>query len=198
MKLHANIDDMALIVKDLLPRDLFLQVADFDFTSVKDKKRQDSLIDWPRELYVDDTPQNNRTMESVKTVINLAVCLKGEYEFVDPIFKEVLDIIKSCEYIPFKDNSSLVLNYYEYAKHAGINWHTDQDYTLNYSFYIHKKWDKDWGGETLIDTERGLPLASIPFPNSMCVIKNGIWHRVSPVLGPEKRKVLQIRGRFYE
>ena len=127
MKLHANIDDMALIVKDLLPRDLFLQVADFDFASVKDKKRQDSLIDWPRELYVDDTPENNRTMESVKTVINLAVCLKGEYEFVDPIFKEVLDIIKGCEYIPFKDNSSLVLNYYEYAKHAGINWHTDQD-----------------------------------------------------------------------
>lgn len=38
MKLHANIDDMALIVKDLLPRDLFLQVADFDFASVKDKK----------------------------------------------------------------------------------------------------------------------------------------------------------------
>ena len=94
MKLHANIDDMALIVKDLLPRDLFLQVADFDFASVKDKKRQDSLIDWPRELYVDDTPENNRTMESVKTVINHAVCLKGEYEFVDPIFKEVLETIK--------------------------------------------------------------------------------------------------------
>ncbi len=88
--------------------------------------------------------------------------------------------------------------YYEYDKFSGINWHDDGKYTLNYSFYIHPTWDKDWGGETLIDTGRGLPLACIPYSNTLLTIKNKIPHRVCAVTGPIKRKVLQIRGIFYE
>jgi len=88
--------------------------------------------------------------------------------------------------------------YYEYEKHAGINWHDDGDYTLNYSFYIHPEWDNNWGGETLINTGRGLPLAVTPEPNSLIVIKNKIKHKVCSVTGPKKRKVLQVRGTFYK
>jgi Rps23 Pro-64 3,4-dihydroxylase Tpa1-like proline 4-hydroxylase len=71
-------------------------------------------------------------------------------------------------------------------------------YTLNYSFYIHDNWKDDWGGETLIDTGRGLPLASYPLSNTLLAIKNNILHKVCPVTGPVKRKVLQVRGIFYE
>ena len=69
-------------------------------------------------------------------------------------------------------------------------------YTLNYSFYIHDKWDKNWGGETLIDTNRGLPLVVYPYPNTLLAIKNNIQHKVCPVTGPVKRQVLQVRGTF--
>ena len=81
---------------------------------------------------------------------------------------------------------------------AGINWHDDYKYTLNYSLYIHKEWDRDWGGETLIDTNRGLPLCVTPKPNSLVAIKNNVKHKVCAVTGPKERRVLQIRGLFHE
>ena len=68
----------------------------------------------------------------------------------------------------------------------------------DYTFYIHNEWNPDWGGETLIDTQRGLPLVSYPNPNILLTIKNGVRHKVCPITGPKKRKVLQIRGIFYE
>ena len=53
-------------------------------------------------------------------------------------------------------------------------------------------------GETLIDTGRGLPLCASPVSNSMVTIKNKVPHKVCAVTGPNKRKVLQFRGVFYE
>jgi hypothetical protein len=58
--------------------------------------------------------------------------------------------------------------------------------------------DSDWGGETLIDTNRGLPLASIPKPNSLLAIKNGVKHRVCAVTGPVERPALQIRTVYHD
>ena len=69
---------------------------------------------------------------------------------------------------------------------------------LTYSFYIHKEWDRNWGGETLIDTNRGLPLSVTPNSNSLVAIKNGILHKVCCISGPKKRKVLQLRGVFFK
>jgi Rps23 Pro-64 3,4-dihydroxylase Tpa1-like proline 4-hydroxylase len=63
--------------------------------------------------------------------------------------------------------------------------------------YIHDEWNKNWGGETLIDTGRGLPLCASPVSNSLLVIKNNVHHKVCAVTGSKKRKVLQLRGIFY-
>mgnify|MGYP001486074443 CR=1 FL=1 len=123
---------------------------------------------------------------------------KGEVKSTDKTFEQFFKILFNCPFIPFQENSKIMLSYYEYEKFSGINWHDDGKYTLNYSFYIHDDWDNNWGGETLIDTKRGLPLVSYPYPNTLLAIKNGIQHKVCPVTGPIKRKVLQVRGIFYE
>jgi len=137
-------------------------------------------------------------MEEVKLSDSIGFFQEGKIKADDNIFKNLIETIIDCPYIPHKTKSEIDVRYYEYKKFSGINWHDDNTFTLNYSFYIHKNWHNDWGGETLINSGRGLPLVSYPEPNSLLVIKNKIFHKVCPIIGPEKRKVLQIRQNFYE
>tara|TARA_A100001515_G_scaffold135538_1_gene126583 strand:- start:689 stop:1276 length:588 start_codon:yes stop_codon:yes gene_type:complete len=195
MILYANVDDKSLIINEVLPKDLFEKVSSYNYENIKNNKRNINHKDWQDTLHKDD--YENTTMQQVRTVDNLANYKNEKYEYVDKIFKEVLDEIINCEWIPFKKKSWLVLSYYEYDKYAGINWHDDDTWPLNHSLYIHKEWNKNWGGETLIDTGRGLPLCVSPVTNSMVTIKNKVPHKVCAVTGPKKRKVLQFRGVIY-
>ena len=195
MILYANVDDLALIINEVLPQDLFKKVSSFNYENIKNKKRHTNHEDWQETLHKDN--YSNKTMEQVRTVDSVATYNNEKYEYVDKIFKDVLDIIINCEWLPYQKNSSLSLSYYEYDKYAGINWHDDTSHTLNYSLYIHDEWNKNWGGETLIDTGRGLPLCASPVSNSLLVIKNNVPHKVCAVTGSKKRKVLQLRGIFY-
>ena len=131
-------------------------------------------------LYKDN--KGVRTLETVISLYDIATIKFDKIESEENIFKNVLQILKDCPYIPYNKKSEIRLNYYEYKKHSGINWHDDGQDTLNYSFYIHKEWNENWGGETLINTNRGLPLSVTPNPNSLVVIKSGIRHKVCPYL----------------
>jgi|TARA_E500000318_G_scaffold64339_1_gene59462 Rps23 Pro-64 3,4-dihydroxylase Tpa1-like proline 4-hydroxylase len=190
MYLKANIDDCAIIINDFLSDKLFKKIKHYNY-----KHNYSSHSDWEKGLYLDKN--NFKTMKNVNVQENIAVFENGKIE-ADKTFEQFFKILFNCPFIPFQENSKIMLSYYEYEKFSGINWHDDGKYTLNYSFYIHDDWDNNWGGETLIDTKRGLPLVSYPYPNTLLAIKNGIQHKVCPVTGPIKRKVLQVRGIFYE
>jgi Rps23 Pro-64 3,4-dihydroxylase Tpa1-like proline 4-hydroxylase len=200
MNLYGNIDDKALILNDVLPNNLFNKVTSYNYLNIKNNKTNSKTLtnhkDWQKELHKDN--YNNKTMEEVRNISRLAVYENEKYEYVDIIFKNVLDIIMGCEWLPFSKKIFLSLSYYEYDKYAGINWHDDVSYSLNYSLYIHDEWNENWGGETLIDTGRGLPLCVSPVRNSMVAIKNKVYHKVCAVTGPKKRRVLQFRGMLYE
>ena len=189
MYIAANIDDCAVIINEFLPLDLFKKISEFDY-----KTNLSSHKEWEKNLFKDE--RDNIIMKEVIAINNFASITKKEIKSKEPIFEEFLKILISCPFIPYKENSSIKISYYEYQKFAGINWHNDGSYSLNYSFYIHDEWDMNWGGETLVDTKRGLPLVCTPTPNSLLAIKNGIDHKVCSVVGPKKRKVLQIRGVF--
>jgi len=190
----ANIDDCALVINDFLPLELFESVCNYDYNSKYSDKSATKL--WSEGLYKDN--KGVKTLESVVSLYGIASIKEDKIESEENIFRDVLQILKDCIYIPYQKKSEIRLNYYEYQKHSGINWHDDGNDTLNYSFYIHKEWNENWGGETLIDTNRGLPLSVTPHPNSIVVIKSGTRHKVCSVVGPEKRKVLQIKGRHYK
>ena len=191
MHIFANVDDCALIINDFLPLNLFKKIVNFKYDAALN-----SHSEWDKDLFKDN--QKTITMKEVKFSNHLGSIEKQEINAVDPIFKDFLKTVIECPFIPFQEKSSLVCSYYEYDKFSGINWHNDSNYTLNYSFYIHDEWNENWGGETLINTGRGLPLSSIPNPNSLLAIKNNVLHKVNCVTGPKKRKVLQVRGVFYE
>jgi Rps23 Pro-64 3,4-dihydroxylase Tpa1-like proline 4-hydroxylase len=191
MYIKANIDDCAIIINDFLPNDLFKKISNFNYIS-----NYNSHKEWEKNLYLDKN--NFKTMKQINFEEDLAIIEKDKVEAKDKIFEDFCHILINCPFIPFQSNSKIDISYYEYDKFSGLNWHDDGLYTLNYSFYIHDNWDDNWGGETLINTGRGLPLASYPVPNTLLAIKNNILHKVCPVTGPVKRKVLQIRGVFYE
>jgi len=190
MYLKANIDDCAIIINDFLSDELFKKIKNYNY-----KHNYSSHSYWKKGLYLDKN--NFKTMKNVNVQENIAVFENGKIE-ADKIFEQFFKILFNCPFIPFQENSKIMLSYYEYEKFSGINWHDDGKYTLNYSFYIHDNWDDNWGGETLINTKRGLPLVSYPYSNTLLAIKNGIKHKVCPVTGPIKRKVLQVRGIFYK
>ena len=186
-----NIDDKALIIENFLPEELFKKITNFKYNKTKSSHKT-----WNENLYKDD--RKSVTMKEVKFSNTIASIERGKIKTDDPIFEEFIKILIKCPSIPYQVNSSIEVLYYEYERLSGINWHDDGKYTLNYSFYIHNEWNPDWGGETLIDTQRGLPLVSYPNPNFLLAIKSKVRHKVCPVTGPKKRKVLQIRGVFYE
>ena len=191
MNIFANIDDCALIINDFLPLNLFKKIVNFKYSA-----SSNSHSKWKNSLFKDN--QETITMKEVKFSNDLGCIKKQEIKAVDPIFKDFLKTIAECPFIPFQKTTMLACHYYEYDKFSGLNWHNDGDFSLNYSFYIHDEWNENWGGETLIDTKRGLPLSSSPKPNSLLAIKNGVSHKVNCVVGPKKRKVLQVRGTFYK
>ena len=191
MYIKANIDDCALLINDFLPKNLFKKISSFNYSVDLDSHNQ-----WEKNLFKDKN--NFVTMKNIKFIKKLATIYKGKIESDIGIFKKFSQTLIDCPFIPYQVNSNIDISYYEYDKFAGINWHNDGKYTLNYSFYIHDNWDDNWGGETLINTGRGLPLVCVPHPNTLLTIKNKISHKVCPVTGPVKRKVLQIRGVFYE
>ena len=191
MYISANVDDCALIINDFLSQDLFKKINKYQY-----KTNLTSHKDWQKTLFKDKN--NDVTMNQVFSKIDLATVEYKKIKSIDLIFEKFLKILIDCPFIPYQINSKISLHYYEYNKYSGINWHDDGPFTLNYSFYIHDEWDENWGGETLIDTNRGMPLCSTPIPNSLLAIKNGIRHKVNCVIGPKKRKVLQVRGVFFE
>ena len=189
-----NIDDKALIIKDFLPTDLFKKINKFDFSKYNKELSKQS---WQKSLFTDQ--YNNETQENIETYDNIYIKNLEKEKFDDYLLKEIADIVFLSPHIPTnRKKIGLIINYYEYKKYAGINWHKDESHTLNFSLYIHDLWDENWGGETLIDTGRGLPLVSYPYPNTIVIIKNNIPHRVCPVVVDKKRKVLQGRIHYYE
>ena len=116
MKIHANIDDCALIINDFLPKDLFKQIANFNYDQY-DKK--ESFENWEKNLFLDKG--NNVTMKEVTTINYLSTLDKGKYEFKNKIFKDVLDVVKNCKFVPFQDNSLLFVNLGRFLYSSGIN-----------------------------------------------------------------------------
>ena len=200
MKLLGSIDDNATLIGDFFPPHLLQQIHDYDFPhmSKKIQKKRMSSILWDKGLYLDK--EGTKTVKDVK-ILDLYQYAKHNNKITEDIrdnfFKRIGEYILTCPHLPIQQNNILfMMSFYEYKKWSGINWHYDGDWTLNLSVYIHKEWDANGGGETLIETKGGYPLAVSPQPNLLLGIKNGVLHKVSAVLGNNSRQVLQARIRF--
>ena len=67
---------------------------------------------------------------------------------------------------------------------SGINWHNDSGYEYGCTYYINKRWNRDFGGELIWSVpEYGNGFIPI-WGNSMLILKAPVWHKVVPVMSP--------------
>ena len=85
MILYANVDDLALIINEVLPKNLFEKVSSYNYENIKNKKRHVSHEDWQETLHKDN--YKVKTMEQVKTINSVAEYDNQKYQYVDKIFK---------------------------------------------------------------------------------------------------------------
>jgi len=66
-------------------------------------------------------------------------------------------------------------------KNSGINWHEDSHVKYGVTYYLNKRWNKNWGGELMFNDNEQSGYIS-PVGNSLVIIKTPLQHKVNPVL----------------
>ena len=83
-----------------------------EFPNVNPVKKT-NFDDWDKDLYLDG--HKNLTMKKVELIDeNLACLSKGEYSNVkDDMFRDVLQTVVDCPFMPFIENSTMHVTYYK-------------------------------------------------------------------------------------
>ena len=66
-------------------------------------------------------------------------------------------------------------------KNSGINWHEDSHAEYGITYYLNKKWNKNWGGEFMF-THNGQHGYIPVIGNSLVIVKTPLQHKVNPIL----------------
>lgn len=78
-----------------------------------------------------------------------------------------------------------------YGRGIRLNWHTDKHSYGSFTFYAHREWGENWGGELLTsDEEKGQGVFLTPVPNRCVLTAPGVRHcvnRVDPAAGDSVR-----------
>lgn len=66
-------------------------------------------------------------------------------------------------------------------KNSGINWHVDNHVEYGITYYLNKRWNRNWGGEFMF-TFNGQNGYIPVIGNSLIIIQTPLQHKVNPVL----------------
>ncbi len=67
---------------------------------------------------------------------------------------------------------------------SGINWHEDGGYKYGCTYYINKRWNRDFGGELMFNIPGNVNGFLPVWGNSMLILKSPVDHKVVPVMSP--------------
>ena len=104
---------------------------------------------------------------------------------VDALVDRVIELAR--RHPAMEGFSGLTLIPYVWPPGTGISWHSDgaaveaTDRIGGFTYYVHKHWNAEWGGEFLLSPERGHQ--ALPFDNSEVsdqIVSSGIGTWVTP------------------
>lgn len=72
-----------------------------------------------------------------------------EYEPVLPFIKALQTQLQDCGLFDVTEIKSIALTPYVWPATTSLSWHSDSDYVGAFTFYVHKHWNPNWGGEFL-------------------------------------------------
>ena len=98
-----------------------------------------------------------------------------------PPFEKLKTLTHHNQFYQLKNFKKITSNIHYMEKGAGINWHNDGNWTYGATYYINNRWNIQFGGELMFNTEKGhgyIPVVG----NSLVIIKSPLEHKVNPVL----------------
>jgi len=100
-----------------------------------------------------------------------------------PPFEILKNLIKKNKFFSVPHDIDMNTNIHYLEKDSGINWHNDAGADYGATFYLNRRWNRQWGGEFMFtcENEHGwLPVVG----NSLVIVKSPFEHKVNAILSP--------------
>ncbi len=191
-----------IIIDNFLPDSIFNSLHDFiselDYSPAARKK-------WQKQYDPTGTvPLECNSIWSFKKIV-LGSTIINEPEnhdltiFKDKLFKIKDQINKVIDQQLDNQWDTFTIRSFLYPRGTALGWHTDGLKLCAYSYYLHKNWYPDWGGEltvstcekkTIYETDKlgySHKLSAydgrffFPKPNRLVLIGTGVWHSVKRI-----------------
>jgi Rps23 Pro-64 3,4-dihydroxylase Tpa1-like proline 4-hydroxylase len=164
MKLIYNLEDKLFYIQNFLPNHEYKRIHNEIFKEAKKLKYlENASKTWNKQLL------NN--LETPKRV-----------EINENYFKFYKTLLLHQPFIKIKNfYKSFKFLIHIMGKNSGINWHGDDGHEYSITYYLNKRWNKNWGGEFMF-THNGQNGYIPVIGNSVVIIKTPLQHKVNSVL----------------
>ena len=164
MKLIFNLEDKLFYIQNFLPNHEYKRLHNEIFKEYdKLKYLEDASKSWETNLL-----DNLKSPKKVKINENY--------------FKFYKTLLLHQPFLKIKNfDHSFNFLIHIMSKNSGINWHEDDHVEYGITYYLNKRWNKNWGGEFMF-TYNGLNGYIPVIGNSLVIIKTPLLHKVNPVL----------------
>jgi len=169
-----------------IPNKLYYIQQFLDYPSYKQLHKE--IFDKKLELYNTEKTWKSGLKYGHKTFV-AATCFDPDKHKI--LFK-LKTLLQNNPFIKFDQN--LRYNFIQHSMEdgSGINWHDDYGHEYGITYYLNRRWNKQFGGEFMFRHENSsgfIPLVG----NSLLLLKAPLLHKVSSVLKPLiPRKTIQI------
>ena len=164
MKLAYQIPDKLWWIHEFLPFHFYRDLHNSIIKQRKKIKLHSAKGVWPDSL-----------------ITNIEAPHRSEVKNYKP-FEELKILVKHNPFFTLECNK-LATTIHSMQKGAGINWHDDGKWKYGATYYVNRRWDKQWGGEFMFKDKNShgyIPLIG----NSLVIVKAPLEHKVNQVLSP--------------
>jgi hypothetical protein len=160
MKLVFNLEDKLFWIHNFLPNAQYKRIHDGIFKERNILNYRSVKGEWE-----DDLTKHVSFPDKID--------IKPEY------FKFSETLMRHLPFVSLKGNFTFAVH--KMKKNSGIDWHSDWNHKFGITYYVNKRWNRDWGGEFMFANEKYsgyIPIVG----NSLLIIKTPFDHKVNPVL----------------
>jgi len=164
MKLVYNLENKLFYIKNFLPDHEYKRLHNEIFKEYKKLEFfEEASKSWEKNL-----------LDNLKT--------PRRFQINENHFKFYKTLLLHQPFIKIKNfNDSFNFLICVMGKNSGINWHGDGHVEYGITYYLNKRWNKNWGGEFMF-THNGQNGYIPVIGNSLVIVKTPLTHKVNPVL----------------
>ena len=171
MKLVYQLEDKLFYIQNFLPNHEYKRLHNEIFKEAnKLTYLEDASKSWQKNLL--------DNLETPKRV-----------EINENYFKFYKTLLLHQPFIKIKNfNENFKFIIHMMGKNSGINWHEDSHVEYGITYYLNKRWNKNWGGEFMF-TYNGQNGYIPVIGNSLVIIKTPLLHKVNQVLSSSFKRI---------